>query len=190
MSKRSFAERTSASRSWTRLGALLAVAALAAGCSSLGLDDVETSPPSAGREAFNRPLGPNEEEPSTLFGDGTIFGGDDESAGATLPVNRYLWRATLDTLAFLPLASTDPYGGVIVTDWGASPDAPGERFKVTAYITSAELSPNSLRVAVNRQVQDASGVWLDAAVAPETERSLENAILTRARVLRSAGPRE
>jgi len=31
-------------------------------------------------------------------------------------VNAYLWRATLDTLAFMPLASADPYGGVVITD--------------------------------------------------------------------------
>lgn len=180
-----------AKRSSARLGCALIATALLGGCSSLGLDDVETSPSRAGRESniHGRPLGINEPDDKSILGDGGFFGGD-EDAGPTLPVNRYLWRAALDTLSFLPLASTDPYGGVIITDWGVSPNAPNERFKVTAYITSAELSPNSLRVVVNRQVQDGSGVWIDAAVAEETARQLENAILTRARVIRSGEPRE
>lgn len=163
------------------------------GCSWLGLESSEVATDRPGRpEGIDgRPLAATDDAPTRLGGGDGLFdiiGGSDDDAGPQLPVNRYLWRATLDTLSFLPLASTDPYGGVIVTDWGASPEAPGERFKVTAYITSAELSPNSLRVVVNRQVQDASGVWVDAATAPETARALENAILTQARVLRSADP--
>lgn len=125
----------------------------------------------------------------TLLGGGNLLslgGGDEEgSGGAQLPVNKFLWRATLDTLAFLPLASTDPYGGVIVTDWGATPESPEQRFKVTAYITSAVLKPQSLRVIVNRQTQTDAGQWVAASVDPETPRKLENAILTRARVIKS-----
>src|SRR4051812_28842963 len=36
---------------------------------------------------------------------------------AGLSVNAYLWRATLDTLSFMPLASADPFGGTIITEW-------------------------------------------------------------------------
>lgn len=154
------------------------------GCSTAGL---EFSEPELARDVgggFNRDKG--SANPPSLF-DGDIFsaGDDDEADGDRLPVNRYIWRATLDTLAFLPLASTDPYTGVITTDWGGAAETPGERVKVTAFITSAELSPNSLRVSVNRQVLSDSG-WVDAPVSPETARALENAILTRARQLRAA----
>ena len=51
--------------------------------------------------------------------------GADTAATPTLGVNGYLWRATLDTLAFMPLASADPYGGVVITDWYANPEKPG-----------------------------------------------------------------
>ena len=183
-----------ATRSPSFIGAASALAAvlLLSGCESTGLSDIEVSESTAGRKAIGgRTLSPLEEDQARVgdsSGGGFLdfgFGGGD-SEGAQLPVNKYLWRATLDTIAFLPLASTDPYGGVIVTDWGASPDAPGERFKVSAYITSAELSPSSLRVVVSRQVKDRSGAWVNASVSEETSRKLENAILTRARVLRSS----
>ncbi len=165
--------------------AALTIAALLAGCAS---DDLAISSDTRREDVRGRPLSPLAPEETFLGGgDGLLsIGGDDQpTGGAQLPVNKYLWRATLDTLAFLPLASTDPYGGVIVTDWGATADAPNERFKVTAYITSAQLKPQSLRVIVNRQAREANGEWVTASVDPETPRKLENAILTRARVIKT-----
>ena len=54
--------------------------------------------------------------------------------GGALGVNAYLWRGALDTLSFMPLASADPFGGVIITDWYTPASSSGERFKATAYI--------------------------------------------------------
>ncbi len=42
----------------------------------------------------------------------------------TIGVNSYLWRASLDTLSFMPLLQTDSNGGVIVTDWYVEPEHP------------------------------------------------------------------
>ncbi len=117
---------------------------------------------------------------------GEAFGLGPQEQGSSLPVNKFLWQASLDTLSFLPLASTDPFTGVIATDWGAAPNQPGERFKVTAYMLSPALAASSLRVAVYREVRDGSGDWVPAAVDPETPRKLEDAILTRARQIRIA----
>ena len=61
------------------------------------------------------------------------------AAAPAIGVNAYLWRASLDTLAFMPLASADPYGGVIITDWYINPEKPDERFKATIYILDARL---------------------------------------------------
>ena len=105
-------------------------------------------------------------------------------SAAQIGVNGYLWRATLDTLHFMPLASADPYGGVIITDWYVNPEAPTERLKVTVYILDARLRADGLNVAVFKQRRDASGQWIDAPSAGETETDLENAILTKARQLR------
>ena len=118
----------------------------------------------------------------SLFG-----GGKKSSTNAGQPaigVNGYLWRATLDTLSFMPLASADPYGGVIITDWFVNPDQPNERFKATVYILDSRLRADGLNVAVFKQVKDAQGNWTDAASAGQTETDLENAILTKARQLR------
>jgi hypothetical protein len=108
----------------------------------------------------------------------------DAAAGAqTLGVNGYLWRASLDTLAFMPLASADPYGGVIITDWYANPEKPDERFKAQVYILDTRLRADGLNVTVYKQTRSGD-TWIDAPVAGETATDIENAILTRARQLR------
>ena len=106
------------------------------------------------------------------------------TANAGIGVNSYLWRATLDTLAFMPLASADPYGGTVITDWYTNPEKPDERFKCTVYILDSRLRADGLNVAVFKQTRDGSGGWVDAAAAGQTETDIENAILTRARQLR------
>jgi hypothetical protein len=108
------------------------------------------------------------------------------AAQAGIGVNSYLWRATLDTLAFMPLASADPFGGVVITDWYVNPEKPDERFKATVYILDTRLRADGLNVTVFKQDRDAAGGWVDAPVAGQTDIDIENAILTRARQLRLA----
>jgi hypothetical protein len=103
---------------------------------------------------------------------------------AGIGVNSYLWRASLDTLAFMPLASADPYGGVIITDWYTNPEKPDERFKATVYILDTRLRADGLTVTVFRQVKDAAGGWVDSSSSAQTQVDIENSILTRARQLR------
>ena len=104
--------------------------------------------------------------------------------GAALGVNAYLWRGALDTLAFMPLASADPFGGVIITDWYQPPSAAGERFKATAYILGRQLRADGVRVSIFRQVQQ-NGQWVDAPVSQTTTGEIENKVLARARELRA-----
>ncbi len=101
-------------------------------------------------------------------------------------VNGFLWRASLDTISFMPIASADPFGGVIITDWYSAPDASDERTKLNVFIRDRDLRADGIKVSVFRQVKDAGGEWKDATVAAATAGSLENAILTRARQIRLA----
>lgn len=127
----------------------------------------------------------------TIFGAGGISNlwSDDSNNGGSgggLGVNAFLWRASLDTFAFLPPISTDPLGGVIIYDWYASPETPNERFKVSVYILGTKLRADGVNVQVNRQLRGADGSWYEAAVDPATPASLEDAVLTRARQMRIA----
>ena len=105
---------------------------------------------------------------------------------AGIGVNGFLWRASLDTLSFMPLASADPFGGVIITDWYVNPEKPDERFKATVYILDTRLRADGLSVSVFKQVKSASGDWVNATLSAQTDVDVENAILTKARQLRLA----
>jgi hypothetical protein len=130
---------------------------------------------------------------SSLFGgDGISFGGSKEQPGANtgagsggIGVNSYLWRATLDTISFLPVSSADPFGGVILTDWFSPPETPSERFKLNVIILGRALRADGVKVSVFRQALDASGQWRDSAVEPDAGHQIEDSILTRARQLRN-----
>ena len=102
-----------------------------------------------------------------------------EAGHVTLGVNSYLWHASLDTLVFMPLASADPFGGVIITDWYTPPATPNERFKVNAYILSKQMTADAIQVSVFHQVQQ-DGQWVDSAADPSTASGLEDRILAQA----------
>ncbi|PCJ01764.1 MAG: hypothetical protein COB14_03385 [Alphaproteobacteria bacterium] len=115
-----------------------------------------------------------------------LFGGGKKKSGAGesgIGVNSFLWRATLDTVSFMPLASADPFGGVILTDWYTDPNSPNERVKINAFIMGRELKADGVRVRTFRQEIQGSA-WRDVPVSEETSRKLEDSILTRARQLR------
>jgi hypothetical protein len=134
-------------------------------------------------------LGGRNTEEGSIFGPGGLFGSKadkKEDASLGVAVNAYLWRASLDTINFIPLASADPFGGVIITDWYTPAETPNERMKVQVTILDRELRADGVRVSVFKQQSSAKG-WVDAQVDPRTNIDIENAILTRARQLRIAG---
>jgi hypothetical protein len=173
-----------------RRGPFIAVAATATLLSACGSVQPTGPAPERVSERSSRIEGERQGSLAEVFGGGQVrnsnvrlgTGGGEALTGA--PVNRHIWRAAIDTLAFLPIASTDPYSGVIATDWGPASDDPNERVKVTAFVDDVALSPSSLRVAVFRQVREEGGSWAAAPVSAGTAQQVEDAILTRARQLR------
>lgn len=160
------------------LGAILCAAILILpACASSGNDATADTRATAGENqsgGFRLPSLPNPLRRSSRP--------SDEGIG----VNGYLWRASLDTINFMPLSEVDPFGGVIITDWYANPQMTTERFKLTVYILDTRLRADALAVSVFRQVRDEFGGWIDAETNADTSIEIENAILTRARQLRIA----
>ena len=159
---------------------LLALGLILAACTS---PDVVYDYPDETAERYEKTKG------SLLGTEGFILGAPTKKVrgdeGGGLGVNSYLWRATLDTITFMPVNSADPFGGVIITDWHAAAAAPTERFKLNIYILGQALRADGVRVAVFRQVRDGAG-WRDAPVPAKTGTQIEDAILTRARQLRNS----
>ena len=157
--------------------------ALLSGCGIFGKGAKVDQPKNTQLELY-------ESRGSLVGGDGGFsLGGSkdkDNSAGAGLGVNSYLWRATLDTLGFMPLASADPFGGVIITDWYEDPKAKGERYKINVLILDKTLRADGVKVTLFKQHLDPKGVWRDTEVPAKLPRDLEDTILTRAREMRLA----
>lgn len=124
---------------------------------------------------------------SVLGSDGTgLFGGKSKKETDNgISVNGFLWRASLDTVSFMPLASADPFGGVILTDWYTPEENGTERYKLNVFIMNRDLRSDAIEVKVFRQERSA-GTWKDVDTSEEMARKLEDTILTRARQLRIA----
>jgi hypothetical protein len=174
------------------MAALLAGAPLLAACDSgSGLDD-QTAREGRNKHDIRQGLGGKNQVNygDSIFGPGGLFGSrQDKRQGLDEPgvaVNSFLWRASLDTLNFMPLASADPFGGVIITDWYTPPESPNERLKVSILILDRDLRADGVRATVFRQQMAGPRGWVEAPVDPKTGRELEDTILTRARQLRVA----
>jgi hypothetical protein len=144
-------------------------------------------------EYFNSASYGGQDNTPAIAGDGGLsFGvsgkggdkGDSGGTGGGIGVNAYLWRATLDTLSFMPLVSADPMGGVSITDWWQTGAQPKERFKATAYILSRRLRSDGIKLSLFRQVEE-NGQWVDAPVTASTRGEIEDKIIARARELRA-----
>ena len=126
-----------------------------------------------------------------LFGDGgldlagivnsgnTNIGG----VGVGLPVNPYLWQASLETINFMPLSSTDPFAGTIITDWYTSELNMEERCKLNIFINGIDLKTDNLKVlSFCQTLRD--NQWVNKTSNKEDNIKLENAILNKAKKLK------
>lgn len=153
-----------------------------AGCG--GVQSEAKYPTGANRSTTN---GDIYAKPETIFGeDGiSILGGKGKTSTDVITVNSYLWRAALDTVSFMPLATVDPFGGVILTDWYADPATPGEKYKLNVFVMGSQLRSDAVKVSMFKQRQG-KNVPVDDA----TNSKIEDSILTRARELRVADKKE
>ena len=108
---------------------------------------------------------------------------DIEKSQVSMAVNAFLWRASLDTVSFIPLNIVDPIGGVITTQWYEDTNNSNERIKLTIYIKDRRLRADGLSVNVFREVMLADK-WVKADTNPDTADLIEASILTKARELR------
>lgn len=176
-----------------RVASAILLAALSAGLTGCGGDD-SSLPDQLSRPKEERQYGLSKgtRDSGGLFGPGGLFGSrDDKAKGLNEPgiaVNAFLWRASLDVIIDnkWPIASADPFGGLIITDWFQFNESPTERLKLQVLILDRDLRADAIRASIIRQQQVGARGWVDAPVDPKTAFEFENAILTRARQLRIA----
>ncbi|PPB79687.1 uncharacterized protein DUF3576 [Albidovulum inexpectatum] len=155
-------------RDLMRGATLLATIASLAACG--GFTSGDSSPFGGGNRSQTAQQQADEPRRSTIW---DLFSNTGDP-NVTVAANRYLWRASLEVLDFLPIESVDPFTGVIVTGYGTPPGG-GRAYRATVYVTDPALDARSLKVALMTRSGPAD---------PATQRAVEDAILTRARQLR------
>ena len=66
-----------------------------------------------------------------------------------------LWRASLDTIDFMPLASVNYSGGIIITDWYSENNAPNESIKISIRFLTNEIRSDALAIKIfNRKCEN------------------------------------
>ena len=114
-----------------------------------------------------------------------LLGGnkDNQVTSMGMPINPYLWKASLETINFMPLASADPFAGIIITDWHSKNNS-NERCKINIFIKGVELKTSNLKVNSFCEILSASNNWINEEVSPQTNIQIENAILNKAKKLK------
>ena len=121
-------------------------------------------------------------KPSNML---NVLGGGENIVGSMgLPINAILWKSSLETISFMPLASADPFGGVIISDWYIGESNKNERCKLNIFIKGSELKASNIRVGSFCQTLEKNGVWLDKKINEKNNRDLENAILNKAKKIK------
>ena len=118
--------------------------------------------------------------------DGILGGNNEESvatASLTMNVNVFLWRASLETIDFMPLNSADPIGGTIITDWQSTSDNQNERCKLNIFISGKKLNAENLKVKSFCQ-EYKNQIWVNKDINKENNIKIENAILNKAKKIR------
>ena len=80
-----------------------------------------------------------------------LFGGEKKFGGATtfeFASSNELWRATLDTIDFMPLTTANYSGGIIVTDWYSDNQNLNENIKITVRFVTNEIRSDALNLKI------------------------------------------
>jgi len=94
-----------------------------------------------------------------------------------------MWRATLETLDFLPLATVDYSGGLVITDWYTDTDAASDSLKITVRFLSNEIKTNSLKVIVHKRTCKEFNKCKTNILQSKISEELTRTILAKAVVL-------
>ena len=106
-----------------------------------------------------------------------------QTSSVGLPINPYLWKASLETIDFMPLSSTDPFAGIIITDWYTDEDSLGERCKLNIFVKGKDLKTDNLKVSSFCQSLN-DNQWVNKPSIKKNNIRIENAILNKAKKLK------
>ena len=102
----------------------------------------------------NRPDGAQAKAKQNIKeGKGVSIGSLTKGRGTTyeFSTSNPMWRASLETLDFLPLTTVDYSGGIIITDWYSDNNSAKESIKISLRFLANEVRSESLKVIVHQK---------------------------------------
>ena len=75
-----------------------------------------------------------------------VFGGSNKGTNYEFASSNPLWQATLETLDFMPLASANYSGGIVITDWYSENNSPNESVKISVRFLTNEIRSDALDI--------------------------------------------
>ena len=119
---------------------------------------------------------------------GGLFGeiGGQKSSGQTLNfgTSNVLWRATLKSLEFLPLISSDYSGGILIYDWYSQSNNPKEQIKISVQFLNNELRSDSIKVTAHKRICENVDKCSNLVVEQKFIDTVKDNIITVARSLK------
>ena len=116
----------------------------------------------------------------------TIFGKDskDKNTNFEFSTSNVLWRASLKTLDFIPLATVDYSGGIIITDWYSEGKSNKEQIKIQIRFFSTELRSESIQVVSYKKICGSNNVCNNLAGNENFNKEIKDLIINSARQIR------
>tara|TARA_B100000963_G_scaffold297141_1_gene268544 strand:- start:234 stop:791 length:558 start_codon:yes stop_codon:yes gene_type:complete len=93
-----------------------------------------------------------------------------------------LWRASLDTIDFIPLASVNYSGGIIITDWYSNNQNDNESIKISIRFLTNEIRSDALDIKVFQKLCDVNNKCVTSIKSGELTKELKKKILKRAKI--------
>ena len=115
-----------------------------------------------------------------LFGD---IGKNNSGTNFEFSTSNVLWRATLKSLDFLPLANADYSGGIIVYDWYSN-KGENQSIKLSVRFLSNELKSSSVVVAGHKKICDDQGKCFIEKLDNKFTEEIKESVISTARLLK------
>ena len=94
-----------------------------------------------------------------------------------------MWKASLDTLDFLPLSTVDYSGGVVITDWYNNNKNTNESLKITVRFLSNEVRSDSLKITVHQRKCSANLNCTVNVLNSKIKQELKSTIIKKAALI-------
>jgi hypothetical protein len=117
-----------------------------------------------------------------FFGD--IGGQKSSNQTVNFGTSNVLWRATLKSLDFLPLISTDYSGGILIYDWYAQNNNSKEQIKISIQFLSNELRSDSIKITAHKRICENTDKCSNLIVDQKFADTVKENIITVARSLK------